>query len=114
MDNLNTHNLASLYAAFEPQQAYRLCRRFEIHYTPKHGSWLNMAELEIGVLSRQCLNRRIADIETVEREVQAWVSRRNHEKSTVRWHFNASKQGLSSNIYIRVFRLHGVLVLQEV
>ena len=81
MDNLNTHNLASLYAAFEPQEAHRLCRRFEIHYTPRHGSWLNMAELEIGVLSRQCLNRRIADIETMEREVQAWASRPTMRKA---------------------------------
>ena len=77
MDNLNTHSLASLYATFEPQEAYRLCRRFEIHHTPKHGSRLNMAELEIGVLGRQCLNRSIADIETMERKVRAWVSRRN-------------------------------------
>ena len=86
-DNLNTHTPASLYAAFEPQEALRLCQRFEIHYTSKHGSWLNMTELEIGVLSWQCLNRRIADIETMECEVQAWVSRRNHQRGTVRWQF---------------------------
>ena len=103
MDNLNTHSPASLYAAFEPQEAYRLCQRFEIHHTPKHGSWLNMAELEIGVLSRQCLNRRIADIETMEREVQAWVSRRNHENGTVRWHFTTSDARIKlQHLYPRI------------
>jgi hypothetical protein len=71
MDNLNTHSLASLYATFEPELALRLARRFEIHYTPKHGSWLNMAELEIGVLSRQCLGRRIPMLEKMASEVRA-------------------------------------------
>jgi hypothetical protein len=87
MDNLNTHSLGSLYAAFEPETARRLCERFEIHYTPKHGSWLNMAELEIGVMSRQCLGRRIANIEKMASEVQAWVAQRNNQKTAVRWQF---------------------------
>ena len=87
MDNLNTHNLASLYATLLPQEARRLAERFEIHYTPKHGSWLNMAEMEIGILSRQCLNRRIEDIEMMRSEVAAWVAQRNQKKSTVHWQF---------------------------
>jgi hypothetical protein len=90
MDNLNTHSLASLYAAFEPEIALRLAQRFEIHYTPKHGSWLNMAELEIGVMSRQCLGRRIATIEKMESEVQAWLTERNNRKTTVNWQFTTT------------------------
>ena len=87
MDNLNTHSPASLYATFEPEVALRLAQRFEIHYTPKHGSWLNMAELEIGVMSRQCLGRRIATIEKMASEVQTWVTQRNNHKATVHWQF---------------------------
>jgi len=87
MDNLNTHSLASLYATFEPNVALRLAQRFEIHYTPKHGSWLNMAELEISVMSRQCLGQRIPSVEKMVNEVQAWVVERNGQKATVRWQF---------------------------
>jgi hypothetical protein len=87
MDNLNTRSLASLYAAFPPEQARSLAKRFEIHHTPKHGSWLNMAELEIGILNRQCLNRRIAGIEEMRDEVAAWVTERNSRKTTIRWQF---------------------------
>ena len=72
MDNLNTHKLGSLYEAFEPQEARRISERLEIHYTPKHGSWLDMAEIEISVMSRQCLNRRIPDQATLRREINAW------------------------------------------
>jgi len=90
MGNLNTHSLASLYAAFEPETALRLARRFEIHYTPKHGSWLNMAELEISAMSRQCLARRIPTIEKMASEVQAWVTQRNNHKSTVHWQFTTA------------------------
>jgi hypothetical protein len=90
MDNLNTHSLASLYAAFPPEQARALAERFEIHYTPKHGSWLNMAELEIGIMSRQCLNRRIAEIAEMGDEVQAWVTRRNSRKTTIHWQFTTA------------------------
>jgi hypothetical protein len=90
MDNLNTHSLSSLYATFEPEKARHLCERFQIHYTPKHGSWLNMAELEIGVMSRQCLCRRIATIEKMAEEVQSWVAQRNKEKTTVHWHFTTA------------------------
>jgi hypothetical protein len=90
MDNLNTHTLASLYSAFDPQTARQLCERFEIHYTPKHGSWLNMAEIEIGVMSRQCLRQRIPYIGKMTSEVQAWVAQRNSQKSTVRWQFTTA------------------------
>ena len=90
MDNLNTHSPASLHAAFEPGTARRLCERFEIHYTPKHGSWLNMAEMEIGIMSRQCLSRRIAAIEEMTAEVQSWAAQRNKEKTSVRWQFTTA------------------------
>ena len=87
MDNLNTHNGSSFYEAFDPEEARRLCQRFEFHYTPKHGSWLNMAETELSILARQCLNRRIQDQATLKREVQAWEKERNQKCSTIRWRF---------------------------
>jgi hypothetical protein len=90
MDNLNTHSLASLYAAYEPGLARRLAKRFEIHYTPKHGSWLNMAELEISALSRQCLARRIPSMEKMASEVNARVTGRNNHKTTVNWQFTTA------------------------
>lgn len=89
MDNLNTHTGASLYEIFEPQEARHLLDRLEFHYTPKHGSWLNMAEIELGVLSRQCLNRRIPDKTALTTEVAAWEKRRNAAKATVDWRFTA-------------------------
>jgi len=87
MDNLNTHKLASLYEAFAPEEARRLAERFEIHYTPKHGSWLDMAETELSVLARQCLKRRIDTIDDLKREIKAWEKCRNEAESTVNWHF---------------------------
>ena len=90
VDNLNTHTPASLYAAFEPETAQRLCERFEFHYTPKHGSWLNMAELELSVMSRQCLEQRIPTIEKMAEEVQSWVTQRNNQKTTVHWQFTTA------------------------
>ena len=86
-DNLNTHTPASLYKAFEPAEARRLLDRLEIHYTPKHGSWLNVAEIELSVLTKQCLNRRIADIETLRREATAWAEHRNTAQIGVDWQF---------------------------
>jgi hypothetical protein len=80
MDNLNTHKPASLYEAFPPELARRLIRKLEIHYTPKHGSWLNMAEIELGILNRQCLNRRIPEAPSLKAEVAAWVCQRNAAK----------------------------------
>lgn len=90
LDNLNTHTPASFYVAFEPDEARRLINRFEFHYTPKHGSWLNMAEIELSVLSRQCLNRRIPDDATLSREVQAWVDQRNTFAVKVQWQFTTA------------------------
>ncbi len=89
MDNLNTHKLGSLYEAFEPAEARRIADRLEIHYTPKHGSWLDMAEIEIGVLSRQCLDRRLPDQETLKREIHAWQNTRNQKAIRVDWRFTA-------------------------
>ena len=86
-DNLNTHKPASLYKAFPAHQARRIAEKLQFHYTPKHGSWLNMAEIELSVLSRQCLSRRIPDQETLKCEVQAWQNRRNAQRATVRWQF---------------------------
>ena len=84
---LNTHHPASLYQAFEPAEARRIAERLEIHYTPKHGSWLNMAEIELGVLSRQCLDRRIPGQEVLEQETGAWQEQRNREAVRVDWRF---------------------------
>jgi DDE superfamily endonuclease len=86
-DNLNTHRPAALYQAFPPAEAWRILNRIEWHYTPTHGSWLNMAELELSVLARQCLARRIPDQATLETEVAAWVARRNAERCTTSWRF---------------------------
>ena len=86
-DNLNTHKLGSLYDAFPPETARRLAQRLEIHYTPTHGSWLNIAELELGVLTRQCLDRRIPDLDTLRQETQAWETRRNTGQKGVDWQF---------------------------
>ncbi len=88
-DNLNTHKPASLYEAFSPSEARRLAERFEWHYTPKHGSWLNMAESELSVLSRQCLDRRIASRAALTREVNAWLRRRNKYNAKADWHFTS-------------------------
>jgi hypothetical protein len=90
MDNLNTHNIASLYETFEPQEARRLAERLDIHYTPKHGSWLNMAEIELSVLKGQCLNRRIADISTMQAEVAAWEANRNNRTRKIDWQFTTA------------------------
>jgi hypothetical protein len=87
MDNLNTHSIASLYEAFEPEVAHRLARRLEIHYTPKHGSWLNIAEIELGVLSRQCLDRRIDTVEILRTECSAWDHQRSEQQKGVDWRF---------------------------
>ena len=87
MDNLNTHKLSSLYEAFEPAEARRIAERLEIHYTPKHGSRLNMAEIEIGVMTRQCLDRRIGSQDALKRETGAWQEQRNAEAVQVNWRF---------------------------
>ena len=87
MDNLNTHNIISLYETFEPHEARRLAEKLDIHHTPKHGSWLNMAEIELSVLKGQCLNRRIADMVTMQAEVAAWERDRNNSTRKIDWQF---------------------------
>jgi len=90
MDNLNIHSPASLYEAFPPTEAKRLADKLEIHHTPRHGSWLNMAEIELGVLQRQCLDRRLGDRARLEREVAAWAARRNAATATIAWRFTTA------------------------
>ena len=87
LDNLNTHSAASLYEAFAPEEARRLARRLEIHYTPKHGSWLNVAEIELSALNTQCLNRRIPNMGLMRQEVAAWERDRNHRAAVIDWRF---------------------------
>ena len=88
LDNLSTHKAASLYERFAPEEARRILRKLEFHYTPKHGSWLNLVEIELSVLERQCLNRRIPDTVTLEREVAAYEARRNEAKAAITWNFS--------------------------
>lgn len=90
MDNLNTHGPASLYEAYEPAEAKRIADKLEIHYTPKHGSWLDMAEIELGILSRQCLDRRIDNVEELTAEVSAWEDSRNAATTRVNWRFTTA------------------------
>lgn len=87
-DNLNTHGMGSLYEAFPPEQANKLASRLEIHHTPKHGSWLNIAEIELSVLTMQCLDRRLPDMETLTKETQQWEQRRNASQKGVDWQFS--------------------------
>ena len=102
-DNLNTHTPASFYKAFEPEEARRIIDKLEFHYTPKHGSWLDMAEIELSISSRQCLNRRIPDQETLRHEVEAWEDKRNECKATMDWRFT------TEDARIKLKRLYPVL-----
>jgi len=90
-DNLNTHSPASFYQCFPPDEALALAQRFDMHYTPVNASWLNMAELEMAALSKQCLDRRIGDVQTLTREVKAWNAERNQKRITVNWQFTNHK-----------------------
>jgi DDE superfamily endonuclease len=90
MDNLNTHGIASLYEAFGPQTAFALAQRLEIHHTPRHGSWLNIAEIELSALTRQCLDRRIEDLAALNAELAAWQQQTNTSQRQVDWHFTTS------------------------
>jgi len=103
MDNLNTHNIASLYTAFTPEVARGLADRLEIHHTPKHGSWLNIAEIELSVLKRQCLAGRIADIKTMRAEVHTWNTDRNNRQAKVDWQFR------TKDARIKLKRLYPIL-----
>jgi hypothetical protein len=105
-DNLNTHTPASLYETFKPAEARRLVERFEWHYTPKHGSWLNIAEMELSVVARQCLDRRIPDMETLRREVTAWEKERNDAVVKVDWQFTTTKAR------VKLKRLYPTIQLQ--
>ena len=87
MDNLNTHGIGSLYEAFDPATAFALAQRLEIHHTPRHGSWLNIAEIELSTLTRQCLDRRATDIDTLNTELAAWQTAVNTDQRQVNWHF---------------------------
>ena len=91
MDNLNTHGIASLYEAFSPEEALRLANRLEIHHTPKHGSWLNIAEIELSVLKRQCLPERIPDMDLMKKKIRAWNSERNSKQRKVDWQFTTEE-----------------------
>ena len=104
--NLNAHPPAALYEAFAPAEARRLAGRFEWHYTPKHGSWLNVAEMELSVLARQCLDRRIPDVEALRREVAAWEAGRNAAVARVDWHFT------TADARIKLKRLYPTIELQ--
>lgn len=87
MDNFNIHKPASLYKTFTPAEARRIIKRLEIHYTPKHGSWLNMAEIELNIMTRQCLSRRIESIGLLKEELDAWEKERNKKEAKITWHF---------------------------
>lgn len=100
MDNLNTHVLHAFYEVFEPEEARRLIEKLEIHYTPKHGSWLNIAEIELSVLSRQCLDRRIGSEDELKQEVSKWQEKRNKQEIKVNWHFT------TQNARIKLKRLY--------
>jgi DDE superfamily endonuclease len=90
MDNLNTHSTASLYQAFAPERAFALPARLEVHHTPKHGSWLNIAEIELSCLTKQCLGRRIADLDVLNEELAAWTRATNADERQVNWRFTSS------------------------
>jgi hypothetical protein len=102
-DNLNTHSPASLYKAFEPAEAQRILQRLEFCHTPKHGSWLNMAEIELSVLSRQCLDRRIADFTTLKTEVEVWQEARNQEQTWIDWQFTTADARVKLHGYVNSF-----------
>lgn len=101
MDNYGTHKPAALYEAFSPQEAKRIWDRFEFIYTPKHGSWLNMAEIELRILMGQCLNRRIDTIEEIKSETDAWQSERNNKEAVINWQFTTDKARINLKDFIR-------------
>jgi hypothetical protein len=103
-DNLNTHNPSSFYETFSPKRAFRLSQRFQMVYTPKKASWLNMAEIELSTLSKQCLDRRIGDIKTFSKEVHAWSGQRNRRKATVSWQFTKNVARDKLNRHYNIIR----------
>ncbi|WP_422396973.1 transposase [Sporomusa sphaeroides] len=107
MDNLNTHRPASLYKVFAPQEARRIIKRLELHYTPKHGSWLNIAEIELNVMTRQCLSRRIDTMFRLKTQLRCWENERNQKVSKVSWHFTAD------NARVKLISLYPNFDLQQ-
>ena len=113
MDNLNTHTLGSLYEAFEPAKAHALARRLEIHHTPKHGSWLNIAEIELSALTRQSLDRRIDDLDVLNTELAAWQTATNADQRQVNWHFTTSDARTRLRHHIQNVKRDCLLVRHE-
>ena len=107
LDNLNIHKPASLYQAFRPDEARRIRKRLEFHYTPKHGSWLNMAEIEFSVFSRQCLARRIGDEDTLKREIAALEAQRNNAQATIDWRFSTVDARVKLDLFVKTPRQPG-------
>lgn len=103
MDNLNTHVRGSLYKKYPPEEARRIIKKLEIHYTPKHGSWLNIAEIELNVLNKQCLSRRLDSMDAIKEQISAWESERNNKSAKVQWHFSNSNARIKlSSLYPKI------------
>ena len=113
MDNLNTHTWASLYKRFEPREAKRIKDKLEIHYTPKHGSWLDMAEIELNVMTRQCLKRRISDIDVLRSEISAWETDRNNADSKIKWQFTTDDARNNGNLLLMMLETNSFRCIQE-
>src|SRR5260370_36806499 len=111
LDNLNTHDFSSLYETFEPEKAWRIRQKIEMHYTPKHGSWLNMAEIELAVLSGQCLDQRIGEEEMLRQEIAAWEAERNTQQVKVNWRFTTKVSRIKLKRLYPV--LYAVLIMTD-
>ena len=108
MDNLNTHSISSLYETFDPETAFNLAQRLEIHHTPKHGSWLNIAEIELSAMTTQCLNRRIANIEELQKQISSWEAQRNKSQKAVQWQFK------TEDARIKLKHLYPVIIVSDI
>lgn len=108
MDNLNTHSISSLYETFDPETAFNLAQRLEIHHTPKHGSWLNIAEIELSAMTTQCLNRRIANIEELQKQISSWEAQRNKSQKAVQWQFK------TEDARIKLKHLYPVIIVTDI
>lgn len=108
MDNLNTHSISSLYETFDPETAFNLAQRLEIHHTPKHGSWLNIAEIELSAMTTQCLNRRIANIEELQKQISSWEAQRNKSQKAVQWQFK------TEDARIKLKHLYPVIIVTNI
>lgn len=108
MDNLNTHSISSLYETFDPETAFNLAQRLEIHHTPKHGSWLNIAEIELSAMTTQCLNRRIPNIEELQKQISSWEAQRNKSQKAVHWQFK------TEDARIKLKHLYPVIIVTDI